>query len=532
MLDLNVKELDLLNRIDKNPELLTYFFRKVKDLKWFDELNRRGYFSPGYNPKPEKINEEGHIRIPYWPALDYLVKISEELRDIKNTEYAEKVLQIIRDVTNHAKREGFSNHYTWWEFSKVIRNISINLIKLDDIALVDYWFDDPFDKGLASVEVGTKWLPDLLKTENDHAKEISVKLIDVLYRYSFKNKSFGNAESKEALFRIEEYHLKEITDKITGTLGQALGENALNIFENMLINILAEQNDDTFSSVIRRAIEDHQQNRIYYSSLDILITCYRDCLLSYLNDNPKASKAYLRRKLQSEYQTIRRICIYVVGVKFDQFSDLIDSIVIQEHFSSNFRHELWNFLNLNYQKFETENRKNTLELILNLKYDDVNGGFDEEKTAFHKAIWLSSIKDYDVDAEAYYNECITITGAEPEHPNFAAYSISGWVKHESPIPLENLLTLRIDDLVNFLLTYDENASIYTGTTHVGLDGLIETLKTVVQERASELSDNFEKFEGLKLCFIYTLIDAYHVLWLDKAQLKWESHLAKSAKFFR
>jgi len=47
-----------------------------------------------------------------------------------------------------------------------------------------------------------------------------------------------------------------------------------------------------------------------------------------------------------------------------------------------------------------------------------------------------------------YQECISVVGGEPEHPDFSSYMTSGQVDHESPIPKDELLSMEVDELVN------------------------------------------------------------------------------------
>ena len=128
MTELTPAERDLLARIDDKEELRPFFFQKVKGLKWFNSLTEHGYFKPEHNPLPKPAKEEGYIDVPFWPALEYLVVTSSELRSEKNNDYAEKFIELIRAVTKYAIVHDFSNFRTWWQFSKVIQNIPLKLI--------------------------------------------------------------------------------------------------------------------------------------------------------------------------------------------------------------------------------------------------------------------------------------------------------------------------------------------------------------------------------------------------------------------
>src|SRR4051812_32038702 len=103
MNDLTVQERDLLARVMEKPELQPFFFRKVKDLKWFGPLDKHGFFQAENIPSPVPAKEEGYVQIPFWPALEYLVAASEALSDGAHDQYAERFLQILRQTTEYAK---------------------------------------------------------------------------------------------------------------------------------------------------------------------------------------------------------------------------------------------------------------------------------------------------------------------------------------------------------------------------------------------------------------------------------------------
>src|SRR5690349_8972489 len=132
MSKLNADELDLLGRLVDRPELQSFFFRKAKSLKWLPELHERGFFSPELNPRPEAAGEEGFFKVPHWPAAEYLAEASTELLDATCAGLATTVAQILRDVTVHAKEGGFSNYRTWWQFSRVLRNLPPQVLTKSD----------------------------------------------------------------------------------------------------------------------------------------------------------------------------------------------------------------------------------------------------------------------------------------------------------------------------------------------------------------------------------------------------------------
>ena len=115
---------------------------------------------------------------------------------------------------------------------------------------------------------------------------------------------------------------------------------------------------------------------------------------------------------------------------------------------------------------------------------------DEDKsvnaraTAYKRVIWLSAIRDYSDGTIELYKKYTTITQAEPKHPDFSSYMTSGWVEHKSPIPIEHLLTLRVDSLVETINNYKDTGSGLFDEP--GLEGLVKSFKDVVKTKAKDI----------------------------------------------
>ena len=122
---LSPKEKAVLETIAEDKVYENYFFSKVTDIKWFDVLNDKGYFSPEKAPVPQPSDQEGYYMIPHWNVLDYLERVSQQIGQGKNETYAEKLLDIINKVTKYRDNSKalIDNYRLWWYFVKVLLNI-------------------------------------------------------------------------------------------------------------------------------------------------------------------------------------------------------------------------------------------------------------------------------------------------------------------------------------------------------------------------------------------------------------------------
>ncbi len=517
MNELSAKELDLLHRIDEKEELRPLFFRKVKGLKWFDPLAERGYFSPEENPKPMPAKEEGYVNIPFWSVVDYLVKTAPELADKENLEYAEKFLNVLVRATSYAKENEMSNYRTWWQFSEIVSQIPHDSITVENLDIIDYWLDDKYESGLVAQVIGEKWLPSLLQAGEDHALQIAKRIIELLYKVIFIERKYGDKFKPDASLRFDYYHAQKITVKVAGLAGENLGLEAVQIFDVFIKNILEQLENDLWSSIWQPAIEDHEQNKHRNNTENVLIQAYRDSVDSYINVSPEEASLYVKSLLDSEYQTIKRLAIYVVARNYHLFTDVTDSLLDSEYFNSNYRHEVWHFINKSYAHFSDAQKEKLFKLIASIIRHDDKGEHHEGASAYDKAIWLSAIKDYGEREAQLYLENTEIAKTEPDHPDFSSYISVGWGGRKSPKTLEELQALSVDELIQELVDYKDPG----GFDEPGLEGLVKVFKELIKTEPLNYYLNLNKLIHLDLAYIHEIIEAYRELWTEKAKLPWD-----------
>ncbi len=518
MRDLNEKEKDLLFRIEDKPDLQPHFFRKAKGLHWFDPLCKKGFFSPEKNPKPIPSKEEGYVNIPAWPAVEYLVATSSELSVPGNKGYADKFLKIIWEVTDHSKRNKYGNFHTWRHFATIMSYLPADIINENNMELVAYWLDDPYDGlGLVAQEIGENWLPKLLAGDESSAS-LALKLLDKLFSVHFDKVTSGSNDRKKTQLRFDSCYADKIVEMVARPSGKRLGIKAVKILESKLVNVLEELKNDSWSSFWRRTIEEYEQNQSSDDAEDILIAAYLRCLLGAIESDPGSSKEYLKQLLDNRYQTLRRLAIHTISQNFDRLDDLTQYIIVEKNFSENLRHEIWNFLNRNYPDFQDDYKKAVLEIIETLKIHNDDGSVEKRRTAYSPSVWLSAIKDKDERADSLYQGYVKITGAKPERPDFSSHISARYeAGHKSPIPFDHLLSMEITKMI-------ETINDYKDAGHFGepsIEGLAEVFKEVVKSRAPEISLELDRFLSVDLVYISEVVEAFHELWNEKKAINWK-----------
>ena len=518
---LTPKQKSAIERAKRSPDLQGFLFRKATGVQWFNAFKEAGFLLPTEIPQPVPAKEEGYVSIPVWPITDYLVASSEQLLVPNNELYAIEFLNFIRSATMHAKERGFGNYRVWWQFSKIIRYIPPHLISANDLLLIDYWLDDKYERGLVAESLGEHWLISLLDRNDEHCRSLSIGLLQSLYRVRFLDSRYGESNRKEARLHFDSWHARNLTKKVAGRAGKVLGQSAVEVFRNQLEHIIVTLNHDKWSSLWRSAVEDHEQNHKAEDAEDILVEGFRDALLAYVGEDKDAAKAYVGELLDSPYETTRRIAIYTVDQRYQQLNDLIGRVIIERHFTSNFRHEMWHLLCNHYPEISRQEKALVQGVIAGLVVQDDNAQQREGATAYQRAIWLSAIKNYGDDEGQLYRECIKIISGEPEHPDFSSYMTSGWVDHKSAISKEELISWDSDELIKQLNAYLESYASPRMFDGPDLEGLTKTLRQAIKAEPLRFHDKLQNYSTLGLPYIHEFIEAYRELWSEKAQLPWD-----------
>lgn len=519
--NLSPAERDLLVRIDANEALRPFFLRKVKGLKWFNALDERKYFDPAGNPAPVSTGEEGRVYMPHWPVTHYLVATSPELLIEENRAYAERVLEIIRAVTDRAREKNFSNYQTWWQFSKIIQNIPVELITNRDLACVDYWLDDPYDFDMIAEELGESWLVKLLEKASNETKNLALELLKLLYKESFSTKALGDTEYQKAVLRFDDWRAKEITKAVAGRSGKVIGAPAVHFFLAELERVLKTLGNSDRSCQWRAAVEEHSQNPATYYVEGFLVSSLRDSLSAWVEEAPEESRYFVAELLQSSLQICRRIAIYTINRHYQELSTLIDNVVRKDNFEDDIRHEMWHFLRDRYPLFSEPIKERVRKTIGQLDRQNKEGDLNKKAAAYMQAIWLSAIKHHEETLQNQYQACIESAGCAPDHPDFPVYWHCGLVKPVSPKNSEELLSMDIDELIKFLDEYKNPEYVKPGLEETGIKGLVDALQGTIKMAPLKFTLSLQKFTGLDSAYVYGLIKAFSELWKDNKALPWD-----------
>lgn len=221
------KEEAVLKLLEEDAAYKNYFFSKVSDLKWFNDLKKIGYFNPQKAPHPKPADQEGFFTIPEWNVLSYLERVSEQVTSPGNEKYIDELLQIISEVSNFKDADGqhIDNYRTWWSFVKILINIPREKIPIGIIALIPIWLHSKFNIDIVGEDIGLKLLPKFLSGE-PHPEDITKA--EMIVDFITRTKPVKLDEERAKLYNkteeykliIDSYWIKKIFEKHAQDIGE------------------------------------------------------------------------------------------------------------------------------------------------------------------------------------------------------------------------------------------------------------------------------------------------------------------------
>lgn len=502
MSNLSATQKDAIKKIVEKPQLQSYFFKEVTGLKWFDELKQHDFFNPKYAPKSGD-----------WPILVYLEKTAVELELPGNERYIDEYLDFIRSVASYSKNIPDANTRTWWYLAKLLKFIPTGRLLESDVEHFKLWLSSP-DKMLVGLELGEQLLPRLLQDPKAIKNKIAEGLLELFLYIDWLPDQYDGSRQEPSLV-LDDYWANQVFKTIASLVGENLGVAGLKLIQAALEEVLIYQSNDKTSFIWRPAIEDHDQNKEHEDPENLLVTLFRDALLS-LDFGNSASGEYVLELLDSELLTLQRLAIFVMGEKRSEFAKEIGKVVAENFFDKpSVHHELYHYLSKCYRLLDEGKKTEVLDLIVKTSKGSADPDADEIllkiQNAYGMLRLLSAIKGQGFQkADELYQAQLEITSQnKPEHPDFHFYS-SGpeWVGEQSPFEAKDLLKLSIDDLIDELKSFEPEKTWNAPTKY----GLSKALKETILMRPSHIQGRLNQFLPMPFVYISAILEAYRDLW--------------------
>jgi hypothetical protein len=185
-------------------------------------------------------------------------------------------------------------------------------ITFDDLELIPFWLNDPFNRGIVAHVIDEGLLTLYLSSSfpENWEKALVVLRHCMAIRWLPVKESSGEAKPFPV---VDDFWLKEIIQHHARNAGVKTGENAANVFAERVKEIFGSKTYHFPSRLYRPAIEDHAQNHDMDSAENRSIEGLREALLGWAIQSPREAEPYIEKLLIDELEIMRRIGIYVIG---------------------------------------------------------------------------------------------------------------------------------------------------------------------------------------------------------------------------
>ncbi len=494
----------LLAKISKRTAYEDKFFKKIKDIKCFDELKKRGYFKPNPDTQPQET-EKGFFFIPYWNVLPYLEKVSQQVDKPENEKYINKLIKIIRDVTNyHIKNNKVLDNYrTWYYFVKILCNIPNDKIPIDIIDLIPIWLDSRFDTLLQSSEITTKLLPKFL-TDNPDDIQKAEKIIEYI--------------TEPINTVIEPFWLKETFEKYSELIGSKCSAKVIEDLTTKIKKILTNKQYAIYHSF-------YNEGKFYTKRpLEALTFILKRVLLAKAKHDSNVTKEILKKFLEDKDLYFPKMALYVMGQNMDKYEELFWEVVATDTGELIFANTLYVGDELKYVLKNLKNLTDERTKIIQEKIDNAVKRQNFKKDA-ERDIALYKQKIYqalshDPFFKNLYDKMKKITNVDVElKPAIGKGEISVG-PGPSLLTKDKIMKMPNDKLAEYLEKF-KTENHWKGPT---VGGLADLLAEIAKENPDKFTEHIDPFVNTGYYYIYKILQGIKDAWNAKKEIDWETLL--------
>lgn len=480
---------------------------------FFEALEEAGMFKPVHNPAPIPANEPGYVRIPYWPALDYLQACAKQAGEHDDLQLAQKVMTVVRAVSGAREPDGSvrDNYHTYRVFAEIFGLLPTRTVTAEDLCLIPGWLETKFDRGGVghALDKGAlrRFLASDLPEDWNKAGLIlrhctAVRLID--------EKEFGE-DHKKPVTVVDDHWLKELIEHHASAIGAKAGRVASDIFLDRIREIFCEENRDQASWLWRPAIEEHAQNHSWNGPENRFVEGLRDVLLSWVDHDTDTAQPFIGTLLHDEAEIIRRVGIHVLSQRWAVLQSLYTAVLDTRLFDAGHVHELYGLLRAHFDVFTEQEKAATIEAIRQLPRP-VRGEDSDRLLKRTQRNWLSAVAGRGYEpAESWFGELMSdqALGSLSEHPDFHSYMESWSGPGPTPYRIQELLAFAEDGSLVQRLNAFQQPDLWRGPT---TRALVDTLEEAVALTPQAFLPIISAFLHAKRPFQYGIIHGFKRAW--------------------
>jgi len=493
-----------------------YFFDQLKSPEWIEPLYDEGMFQ--HPPPPER--KDDYISYPFWPESRYLVRMAS-----KSPEHVLEVILNIPETENVRVHEDLAE-----AACAMPPELTARWIKKE----ID-WIRSQQHLYFLIPKIHGKLISHLARGgQVDDALNLARTLLTVLPATEEDVEGETDLMPSDPRIRFDIRYYEQFLKIHIPDLVMTAGEDALILLCDLLVNAIrftegVKENEvaEDHSYSWRPAIEKHDQNHIHGLN-DLLVSAVRDTAEALMETKGKIIIEIVEGQ---PFKVFHRIGLYLrrkwPAVDPDGTANLIVGPNVFDDI--HLHHEFFHLLKEQFNKFPQETKEAYLKLIAhggNLKewsdFEEREYGHrpSQQETESYVRRWqynkLWPIQAFlDPEWQNLFTSFKDEFG-ELDHPDFHIYMSSARVGPTSPKDVEDLKSMKIEELISFLDSWRPSGDPMTASP----EGLGRELTALVSSEPERFSIETKQFEKLDPTYVRALLSGFREALKQKKSFQW------------
>ena len=487
--------MDLVGDGMSDPAHTRFFTEAASHIEWVQWLDERGHLDSLFGVGTPPILEEPTATLGRWLARKFTKDHSDELFHL----IGRHGMNLHPDFWHILGYGLASEENTPWEPDTLSRWVSMLLTTAPP---------QPYSYLLQSLgkhctEAGlTDSLLEVFRLMS--AIKISVKP-----RLTLSQDDPGPSSTAEAVQIHKHYQLNELWEKgLTPNLNdvaEPLLSQLVDSFTTRHHTLCAWQaagRDWDPESYGRSAIEPHEQDA-YPQSVDVLIDAARDSLEHLVTKQPEISATWCDQLIRSDVPILRRLAVHTLNLRSDltpnaKIDWVMDKIGLHDQPA---HHELCQVMRTIYADATLEQRQAIIEEVFKFDLPRHDGEDIDSIIAYQHFTWFTWLSESDPDCDFVRKSAEDIAKQYPKFKprpwaDLTHYSSSGFVTHQSPWSVDELLSKPAKKWVDKLLAFqDPDPFEQNPRDRTGLASAVEEAATRDFLWGIELADTLAQLES-------------------------------------
>ena len=254
--------------INKDKDLRSYFFKRVESIQWFDYLKNKKYFNV------TNILFDRNNNAYFWDILEYIEKVSEQVAE--NTQYGKELIDIINNLVQFSlTNKRINNYHIWWYCVKILNNLPPAVIRnhlpsTKFQAWLSVWTARSQENDLTISDISQKLLPKFLADDFSPDFAHAEVIISAITAIKAGGKQRSLTDREDAGLVWHSYWILDTFKKYSQVIGQKCSIRVVHeIADKLSKALIYKQKDHYVDLEIGPAVYRIKVTRLFADGLEL-----------------------------------------------------------------------------------------------------------------------------------------------------------------------------------------------------------------------------------------------------------------------